>query len=292
MAQVRTYFLGIDGGGTGCRARLVGQDGSVLGEGQSGPASLRFGVDAAWASLMAAASTAIGAAGIDSSDAAIHVGVGLAGVGRREATVALAAKPHAFASLDIVSDAVTACLGAHNGNDGGIVIAGTGSNAFGMVSGRTVQAGGYGFPVSDEGSGAQLGLSALRMALRAHDGRIPVTPLLAELLQHFDRDPTNIIEWTDRANATDYAAFAPMVLRHAATGDTNAPILLQQAANGIAELANALIAGGIERVALMGSLAPALEPYLRSDLRQRLVAPAGDAISGALMLARRAAAHD
>ena len=235
---------------------------------------------------MAAASATVGAAGLDSSDAAIHVGVGLAGIGRREASVALAAKPHAFASLDIVSDAVTACLGAHNGNDGGIVISGTGSNAFGMVGGRTVQVGGYGFPVSDEGSGAHLGLSAVRMALRAYDRRIAATPLLAELLQHFSDDTATIIDWMDRATATDYATFAPMIVRHAALEDAAASLLLRHAANGIAELANALIAHGVVRVALMGSLAPALEPHLPGDLRPHLVPPAADAIAGALMLAQ------
>ncbi len=289
MSEARTYFLGIDGGGTGCRARLVDPHGRVLGESRSGPASLRFGVDVAWASLMAAASAAIGLSGLSGSAATVHVAVGLAGVSRREALSALLAKPHAFASLAIVGDALTACLGAHNGNDGGIVIAGTGSNAFGMVAGRTVQAGGYGFPVSDEGSGAELGLSALRMALRAYDGRIALTPLLADVLQHFDGDPANIVDWMDRANATDYATFAPMISRHAATGDTAAPALIQHSANGIAELANALIAHGVERIALMGSLAPVFEPYLPIDVRQHLVPAAGDAISGALLLARRTA---
>ena len=65
-----------------------------------------------------------------------------------------------------------ACLGAHGGRDGGIVIAGTGSVGLAMVNGREFRIGGYGFPISDEGSGAEIGLHAIRLALRAHDKRI------------------------------------------------------------------------------------------------------------------------
>jgi glucosamine kinase len=72
-----------------------------------------------------------------------------------------------------VDDAVIACIGAHGGRDGGIVIIGTGSAGLALVEGRVVKVGGYGFPISDEASGADLGLQALRMALRAHDGRTP-----------------------------------------------------------------------------------------------------------------------
>ena len=50
--------------------------------------------------------------------------------------------------------------------------------------------GGYGFPISDEGSGADLGLQAVRLALRAHDGRIPATALLTEVMQRFGNSPT------------------------------------------------------------------------------------------------------
>ena len=37
------YFLGIDAGGTKCRARLVNAKGDILGHGLSGPANVRVG---------------------------------------------------------------------------------------------------------------------------------------------------------------------------------------------------------------------------------------------------------
>ena len=290
MTSNPIYFLGLDGGGTGSRARLVDAGGRVLGEGSAGPATLRLGADASWAALMMAAAAALAAVDVDTS--VVHTGIGLAGFSRRDAAAALIAKPHAFASLTIVGDQVAACVGAHGGADGGIVIVGTGSNGFGMVDGREVQVGGHGFPVSDEGSGARIGLAALQLALHAHDGRIPHTPLLQAVLQRFDGDLSALLVWMDRATATDYAALAPLVISHAAAtdrpADPSAVALLQQAADDIAAMSATLFSRGMPRLALLGGLAATLEPWLPPDLRQRLVAPAGDALDGAILLARRA----
>ena len=132
-----------------------------------------------------------------------------------------------------VSDGVGACLGAHSGQDGAIVIAGTGSIGLGFVEGRDLRVGGYGFPISDEGSGADLGLKAVQLALRAHDGRYEPTALLAEVMQRFESDPMEAVAWMDRASATDYAALAPMVMRHADQGDPVGRRIVQSAAEQI-----------------------------------------------------------
>ena len=283
------FFLGIDGGGSGCRARLIDGTGTVLAQVASGPASLRLGADAAWAALMSAAAEALGSAGIDSPDTAVHAAIGVAGVGRKKDRELLASKPHVFASLTIVSDAAIACLGAHGGLDGGIVIAGTGSIGLGYVDGREVRVGGYGFPISDAGSGADLGLEALRMALQAHDGFVATSPFISDMMRRFDDDPFEVVAWMDRATAEDYAALTPTIARHAASGDANACTLMQAAATEIAHLAGSLLARGVPRLALMGSVAPLLLPWLPDQLRTNLQTAEGDAMAGALALARRAA---
>lgn len=281
-------FLGIDGGGTGCRARLETADGRVLGQGFAGPASTRFGIDTAFAALMVAADAAIAEANLTAADrAGIAAGVGLAGYGRKGAPEALAAKPHPFARVVFDSDVVAACLGAHAGGDGGILILGTGSCGIARVGGRTVRVGGYGFPISDEGSGADLGLRALRLALRAHDGRYPASALTDEIMRRFHADPYEVVAWMDKATATDYATFAPMVMRHADQGDAAGRAVVQAAANEADNLARALQAAGSPRLTLIGGLASALEAWLAPDVRRRLAPPKGDAVDGALILAGR-----
>lgn len=282
------YFLGVDGGGTGCRARIENADGTVLGQGLSGPATTRLGIDAAWASIARAFDAAVEEAGFGPADTArVSAGIGLAGIGRKGALEALRAIAHPFASIDFVSDGVGACLGAHSGQDGAIVIAGTGSIGLGFVEGRDLRVGGYGFPISDEGSGADLGLKAVQLALRAHDGRHERTPLLAEVMQRFEGDPMEAVAWMDRASATDYAVLAPMVMRHADQGDPAGRRIVQGAAEQIDTLVRVLFEKGAPRVTLLGGLASPLEPWLAPDVRRRLKPADGDAVSGAIILARR-----
>ncbi|QKC91646.1 N-acetylglucosamine kinase [Mesorhizobium sp. NZP2234] len=281
-------FLGVDGGGTGCRARIEDAEGNVLGQGLSGPATTRLGIEAAWASIAKAFGAALEETGFGPAETAgIRAGIGLAGIGRKGALGALRAIAHPFASIDFVSDGVGACLGAHSGQDGAIVIAGTGSIGLGFVEGRDLRVGGYGFPISDEGSGADLGLKAVQLALRAHDGRHERTALLAEVMQRFDGDPTEAVAWMDRASATDYAALAPMVMRHADQGDPAGRRIVQSAAEQIDTLVRVLFEKGAPRITLLGGLASPLEPWLAPDVRRRLKPADGDAVSGAIILAKR-----
>ncbi|MBN7778582.1 N-acetylglucosamine kinase [Nitratireductor aquimarinus] len=289
QAQER-FYLGVDGGGTGCRARIEDARGAVLGQGLSGPATTRLGVDEAWASVRRAFEAAIEEAGFgDAQTARTYAGVGLAGMRRKGAVEAFEALPHPFAGIVFASDSDTACLGAHSGLDGAIAIAGTGSVGLGLVEGRRLRIGGYGFPISDEGSGADMGLNAVRAALQGHDGRIPNSALLTELMRRFDDDPAEVIAWMDRATATDYATFAPMVLRHADQGDAAARRIVQDAAAQIDMLVRTLFDQGAPRVALLGGLSGPLEPWLSPDVRRRLKPADGDAVDGAIILARRAA---
>ena len=284
-------LLGVDGGGTGCRARLETLDGEVLGQGLSGPATTRIGIEAAWASIRTACERACAEAGVARAELGrITLGCGLAGVGRKGAVEALAAIPKPYARTVFVSDAIAACRGAHSGADGAIVIAGTGSIGIGEVEGTAIRVGGYGFPVSDEGSGADLGLQAIRLALRAQDGRVPRSALLDEVMRRFQDDPFEVIGWMDRASATDYATLAPLVLRHADMGDRAARGIVQGAADQIDELVRALFDRGAPRVSLLGGLSSVIEPWLAPDVRRRLKPADGDAVSGAIVTAKRALA--
>ena len=287
----RGLVIGVDGGGTGCRARIEDEDGRVLGSGIGGPAAVRLGIDRSMAAVEIACRAALAAAGLSGDDrSVIDAAVGLAGLGRKGALEQLMARPHSFRSVRYVDDATIACIGAHGGRDGGIVIVGTGSIGVALVDGREVRVGGYGFPISDEGSGADLGLEAVRLALRAGDGRAPGTAFTREVMSRFGDDALEAVAWMDRGTATDYAALAPLVVRHATEGDAAAAKILRQAAERIDELVRCLVERGAPRLALVGGLASSLEPWLASDVRLLLSPSEGDAVDGALALARRAAA--
>jgi glucosamine kinase len=282
-------FIGVDGGGTGCRARIEDAEGRLLGTGIAGPAAVRLGIDRSIAALESACRTAAQEAGLTTEAlAGMDAGVGLAGIGRKGALEELMTRPHPFRSVVYVNDATIACIGAHGGRDGGIVIIGTGSIGFAVVKGQEVRVGGYGFPISDEGSGADLGLHAIRLALRASDGRALATSFTREVMVRFNNDPFEAVAWMDRATATDYATLAPLVMRYADAGDPVGRRIVREAAEQIDELVRRLVESGAPRVALIGGLASSMEPWLAPDVQRRLSPVEGDAVVGALHLARRA----
>lgn len=287
--DAQPHFLGVDGGGTGCRARVETADGTVLGQGFAGAAATRFGIERSWAAIDAAARAAIEEAGLDAAAIArLRAGIGVAGFGRKGAREAFEALPHPYAAIAFATDGLIACLGAHAGKDGAIVICGTGSCGLGRVEGRDLRVGGWGFPISDEGSGADLGLQAIRVALRAADGRHEASALTREVLARFGDDPLEAVAWMDRATATDYATFAPLVMRHADDGDPVGRRLVQAGAEQIDGLVRALVDGGAPRVSLIGGLSSAMEAWLAPDVRRRLSPALGDAVDGAIHLAGRA----
>ena len=279
-------FLGVDGGGTRCRARLETADGRVLGQGVSGPASMRFGIQAASASILGAAREALAQAGLNEETLAnTYAGIGLAGTGHIGARQALETWQHPFRKAWFEGDGYLAWLGAFGGDEGGIVVCGTGSIGI-TYKGQTIRVGGYGFPVSDEGSGAHIGLNAIRYSLRTLDGRARKTAFAQEVLERFSSDPAVVIRWSETASPTDYAAFAAVVIKHAAAGEPAASNLLRDAAVHIAGLAEAVLERGAPRVALVGGLVEFIRPYIPPATAARLTEPQADAMAGGIMLAK------
>ena len=287
----RALLLGVDGGGTGCRARLCASSGATLGEASGGPANIRFGLDQSFAAVLQATAQCLRQAGLSSHDLKRIVAcLALAGASEPADLTAAQGYRHPFGHLLVTADADAACIGAHRGRDGGVIVAGTGTVGWAILGGRHFRVGGWGLPVSDEGSGAWLGCEALRRVLWAHDGRIGWTGLLMALFEQLHSDPHAIVRFTSEASPRDFGSLAPLVVEHASRGDPAASDLMRLAAAHIDALADRLIAFGTERLALTGGLAPYLEPRLGDATRRRLVHPWGDALEGALRLARAAAA--
>ena len=285
-------YLGIDGGATRCRARLQTAAGATVGEGLAGSANPRHGQDEACDAILAATRQALDGAGLgaDAMDR-IHAGLGLAGVGQVADRNRFLAWAHPFRSCSLMTDAEIACLGAHGGSDGAVIVLGTGSCGVAMVAGQVTRIGGWGFPVSDQASGAWIGLSAIRRALLAHDGMAGPTALTNAAMAMFDGDPEQVVAWQSTATPADYGRLAPLVFEHGAAGDAQATAILHDAANDVVQMVECLRAAGALRLSLLGGLAGPIGPWLPDHLTANLQAPRGDPLSGALLLARRSCAH-
>lgn len=290
MTARNPLLLAVDGGGTRCSARLTTISGNLLGEATAGPANLRRGVNRSFAMVAEVTNACLRQAALPATDAGRIVAcLALAGASEPAFLAAAQAHKHPFRRAVVTTDAHAACIGAHGHADGGIIIAGTGTVGWARVKGRTYRVGGWGLPISDEGSGAWAGCEALRRVLWAHDGRIAWTPMLRALFVKFGGDPHAIVSWTTTASPRDFGALAPLVVEHGGHGDAASIEVLKQCAGHIDALAARLLAVGADRLAFLGGFAPSLRPWLAPTSAEHLVEPAGDALAGALTLARAAA---
>lgn len=269
-------FIGVDGGASKCVVRLEDEQGQLIGRETSGPATIRFSINQAWASIHAALNKILNSHGISLNDShyKFHAGMGLAGCEIKEAYSAFLNQQHAFETLVVASDAKTACLGAHGGKDGAIIIVGTGLIGYQLEAGNVTRVGGFGFPHDDKGGGAWLGLKAIGLALQWYDKRVQSSGLAEAVYDYFHQDIDHLVTWANNASSTEFATLAALVIHQSKKGDTSAINLLKVSAKTVLHIGNTLCkaqqAVAPLPVALIGGIAPFLEPYLDVALRTRL----------------------
>ncbi|HYH46588.1 MAG TPA: BadF/BadG/BcrA/BcrD ATPase family protein, partial [Thermoanaerobaculia bacterium] len=168
-----TLYLGVDGGGSGCRAAVADATGRLLGEGSAASANIWTDPQGALSNILAATRQAVEA--VPTAPGELVAVLGLAGANVAGAAERLAsALP--FARVAIESDAVVALKGALGDEDGITAAIGTGS-VFGVQRGGAVaMRGGWGFQLGDHGSGAVMGRALCAAALLAQDGEVAMTP--------------------------------------------------------------------------------------------------------------------
>ncbi|MBY6107012.1 ATPase [Ferrimonas balearica] len=265
-------LLGIDGGGSKCRAILYHPTKGVMGTGLSGAANPVNGLDAAREAIVDACVQALAAAGLEASQLGQCIaGAGLAGVNLPSCFAAMNAWQHPFAELHLTTDLHIACLGAHGRQDGAIMITGTGSCGFLDLAGKQTIVGGHGFPQGDKGSGAWYGLMAVQRALEASDTLAPPTAMSAGLARALGSDePLDWVEQLAGQRSTAYARLASVVFEAAEQGDEQALALRADGADYINRLARQLLQAGAPRLSLLGGLGPLVIPHLGEDVQQAL----------------------
>src|SRR5260370_21479950 len=167
-------LVGGDGGGTRCCARLSTLSGTTLAEAVAGPANIRYGMEKGFAAVFQAGTQCLTQAGLSTSDSARIVAcLGLAGASEPSYRAAAQRHRHPYRDMVVTTDAHAACVGAHAGRDGAVIVVGTGSIGWAEVEGRQFRFGGWGLAVSGEGSRGRARTEALRPLLRAPRGPLP-----------------------------------------------------------------------------------------------------------------------
>jgi glucosamine kinase len=294
-------YLGMDGGGSKT-AWAIGDEHSLIARGVLGPSNfVRVGEVKAREALLAAVAQACAAAGVQASDVRSTC-LGLAGAGKAhiKAWAHSIVSEHLLGKIQIVGDMVTAHEAAFKGGPGAIVIAGTGSIAFARnAKGETARAGGWGFAISDEGSGHWIGRQAITAVLRAVDAGSE-TALLSKLLECWHLKTVEELAAAGNAvPAPDFATLMPAVLASAEVGDSTAFSILERAGVELADIANVVIRrilGEDSRVAMSGGVFRHSEHVRQAFYNKvRTLHPSAkvhsemvDPVDGALSLARNA----
>lgn len=283
-----TLFIGIDGGGTKCRARIISADNTVLGAGLGGPSNPFHGQAQAIASISTAVELALADAGMPPSAVnQLIAGVGLAGVSLPSVYEAMKLWSYPFKKMHLTTDLKIACLGAHGGADGAVIIAGTGSCGYALVNGAETILGGHGFQCGDQGSGAWIGLEAIKAVLLASDG-LGQSTLLTELIREYlGVSGGMIVDKLGAAKSSDFAQLSPLVFDAAKHDDEVALQIVQEAAHYIQVLAEKLWQAGAPRLSLMGGLSSLLMPWLNPDIGEAFLPPLQQPEFGAVYYARQ-----
>lgn len=279
--------VGVDGGGTSCRAALC--HGPVRLDAVGAAANVSD-FDRAIDTICTTVEDLVRRAGLPGEalgQGALHLG--LAGVTgpTMAARVGAALQARLGAGhITVSGDHVTTIAGALGASDGAVAGIGTGSFLGRQIGGRVQALGGHGFLLGDEASGAWLGKRILQDTLLAEDGLLAHSGLTREMLDdHGDR--AGIIAFALSARPADFARLAPRVLTAAGAGDVTAARLMRQGADYILAALRALGWSQGEALCLAGGLGPAYRDWLPDPVAQSLIAPRGGALDGALALAGR-----
>lgn len=276
-----THLVAVDGGGSGCRVVLADLDGRVLARAQGGPANVSSDFDGALRNLRGALTEVL--AVVDPCGVVAHMG--LAGVLSANIGDAVA-QDFGFARCSVGDDRETSLIGALGARDGVLLALGTGSIMAGRFGGAVRFVSGWGLQVSDQASGAWLGRAVLERVLLCHDGMFAHSALSLAVLEDMG-GASGIVRFAGAARAAEYAALAHRVV--AATGDATADAVMGAGAGFIEQALAVLDPGGMGVICLTGGVGPHYAAWLSPGARDRLTAPHGSALDGALTLARRAA---
>jgi N-acetylglucosamine kinase-like BadF-type ATPase len=245
MVRSSRFVLAVDGGQSSTLAMLAATDGRVLGAGLAGPSNHAHepgGIQRLEGALRQSIERSLEAANC-TADKVSHVCLGMTGAVSEAKDFAMKLFPNAEVQAHV--DMVTALAGASIARPGVVVIAGTGSIAYGRLDdGRDARVGGWGYLFGDEGSAYSIGRAALQVASQAVDGRRGPTALTGAIPAAWGLPSMLEVReaiYGAQIARPQIAGLAAVVTQLANQGDLAAAALLADAGRSLAEMAYAVI---------------------------------------------------
>src|SRR6202171_1989080 len=303
-------FLGIDGGQSHTEAVVADGKGKIFGRGRAGAsnhANEPGGRERLRLAVSDSASEALRVAALPPLDkiqfVSVHCGMTGGGASKEQVIRSLLRARQ----ITIGHDAPIALAGATGCEAGIVVIAGTGSVAYGEnARGGCAQVGGWGYVFGDEGGGFGIALQAVRRAAQVEDGLSNATSLVRLTLQHFKvTDLRNLVQavYCGRLARDEFAAFAQTVHDAGLSGLREAREIIKASTESLADSAAAVarklnfaetemhlfcVGGMFRGVMFWRTFEEALKNRLPAA---QVLAPRFEPVIGALLLAYRAAGY-
>jgi len=243
----KRLYLGIDAGQTHTEAVLVDEDGITLARGVGGPSHIQGAdMEEVFQESLLSALKAMNAGDVAANIVSVGLGVtGLGIPGKKQAVLSSLRRMFPNASVFMDNDAVVHHWGAAGFRDGSSILAGTGTIAYGEYNGRSCRLGGFGYLFGDEGGGFWIGLTAVRQAIRAVEGRAPATVLVKVVEDYFGvenvKQVPGLVYSRNSVDVRRIAELAPLVCREAANGDETAKTIVVGAGDELSGLAVQLL---------------------------------------------------
>jgi glucosamine kinase len=308
---VTRYYLGVDGGGTNCRVRLADENLNTLAEVKNGRSNLQIDSgEPAFKAISDGTRDVFRAAGLDFAEATnTYACFGMAGGRMDSARASFAARPWPFAGVKVYDDIDIAHAGALGGGEGGVIIVGTGSAAMSIVDGQRHQAGGWGFQIGDQMSGAILGRELARYSVEADDGLVEASPLTKAVIAQLGGSNQAAMTWsfaTDmglkiisrdgtegcddaligRAPA-EFGRLMPLFFEHYEKGDAVARKMMEIELGYIDTYVRWFKSHNAKVMAIVGGLGERLFPILKQHYGDFVALPKFEPLHGAVILAKQ-----
>lgn len=270
----------VDGGGSGCRLGAFDAGGVIRARTTDGPASLSLGVDQTWMHIRRGLKSLADQLGQAEDWLPARLVMGLSGALQSERRREFLALIPGSVESTLITDGQAQLLGATGGQPGICLAVGTGSVLHWLdASGAIGLAGGWGYPMGDEGSGAWLGSRLINAYLWHRDMHAGDTPAVFRALEaRIGNSVSDVQVWSTCKRSTEVASLVPIIVTAAREGDALARSLLR---SGTEECERLLaLAPDNLPIHVTGGLADVYRPLLSAPIRARLSPPRGDTFSG------------
>lgn len=280
-----TLIVAVDGGGSRCRLAAFSQQGELLARVVVDEhASLSLGVHAAWQHIDQGLRDLRRQLGTQTLWQPSILCMGLAGSLQEEKRGEFLALLPKGVNANLHTDGYAQLVGATDGKPGICLAVGTGSVIHWLDrSGEKGMAGGWGFPVGDQGSGAWLGMRLLQTYISHRDGNICASAMMSTVENRIGSSVSEIQQWTTQTRSSALAQLAPLVFEAAAADDESARTLIDEAVEKCMQLIR--LAPEDLPVFIVGGVGEQLSSAFTQKLGERHQRSRGDALRGLWHLA-------